>query len=108
MKTFTFDPPPPDVPAVEDMQEKINHTVNVLLEQAHRAWTLNPDRRRTGVRITLDRCWVNADGDELNRAFPAPETVWKAFADRLPPRIILRVSEGFNAIEQEATLTWRD
>ena len=37
MKTFTFDPPPPDVPAVEDMQEKINHTVNVLLEQAPRA-----------------------------------------------------------------------
>jgi hypothetical protein len=108
MKTFTFDPPPPSADPADDMQEKINHTVNVLLEQAHRAWTAHPERRRTGVRIALDRCCVNADGDELNRAFPAPETVWKAFAEKLPPRVILRVGEGFNAIEQEATLTWRE
>ena len=90
--TWTFDPPLPEPPARDSVQERAEHAARWWLTTACAYWKHTLDRHK-GVSLPLDCATARFDNGEVpaNEGMPMPEDIWALVQSALPAHMVLEL-----------------
>lgn len=91
--TWTFDPPLPEPPQRDSVQERAEHAARWWLSTTAKTWAMYPTARRDGVQLALDCATARFDNGTVpaNEGMPMPEDVWALVQSALPAHMVLEL-----------------